>query len=210
MHQEHLLKIAAINGFETELSNEIAEVAQFKTITEGMSLMEIGQSVTHMPLLLSGALKIMQEDEEGEDLVLYFIESGDTCAMTMNCCMGGAKSKVKAVAELNTDLLLIPVQYIDQWMIKYSSWRQFVLNSYNQRFAELLGALDNIAFSNMDERILRYLEEKSAIHKNRLIAVTHQEIATDLHSSRVVISRILKKLEREGVLKIHRNQVEML
>lgn len=210
MDHASLQQIVAYNGFESELADEIAKVASFKTIGEGLSLMEIGQSVTHMPLLLNGALKIMQEDEDGEDLILYFIESGDTCAMTMNCCMGGTKSKVKAIAELDTKLLLIPVEYINDWMVKYPSWRQFVLNSYNQRFVELLGALDNIAFSNMDERILKYLEEKSIIHKSHTISVTHQEIATDLHSSRVVVSRILKKLEKEGVLKIHRNQVELL
>lgn len=210
MEQDILQHIASKNGFESQLAREIAETAQIKTIAEGFSLMEIGQSVTHMPLLLNGALKIMQEDDDGEDLILYFIESGDTCAMTMNCCMGGAKSKVKAVAELDTELLLIPVKYIDDWMAKYPSWRQFVLNSYNQRFSELLNALDSIAFFNMDERILKYLEEKANIHKNNSITVTHQEIATDLHSSRVVISRILKKLEKEGILRIHRNQIELL
>ncbi len=205
-----LEQLKELQQFEKELMTEIEAVSTVKTINEGQSLMEIGQRITHMPLLISGALKIMQEDEDGEELVLYFIERGDTCAMTMNCCFGDRKSRVRAVAEIDTELLLVPTLYIDEWMAKYASWRQFILNSYNQRFTELLKALDSVAFLHMDQRLVNYLEEKSKVHATNLIKVTHQEIAYDLHTSRVVISRLLKRLEKEGFLQIHRNQIELL
>lgn len=195
--------------FEPELLAEMESISVQKTIKQGETLLEIGNTVRSMPLLLSGAIKILREDENGDELLLYFLERGDTCAMTMNCCMGNAKSEIRAVAETNVELLLIPVHKMEEWTGKYKSWRKFIFDSYHHRFTELLETIDKIAFLKLDERLLAYLKEKSEVNNNREITQTHHEIATELHTSRVVISRLLKKLENEGQLKLHRNRIKM-
>lgn len=196
--------------FEKELLEEIVRVSTIKEVPAGTTLMNIGQYVKSMPLLLEGVIKILREDEEGDELLLYFLEKGDTCAMTMSCCTGNKKSEIKAVTELDTKLVMIPVEKMDEWVGKYKSWRTFVLGSYHHRLMELLETVDNIAFKKMDERLLKYLHDKVAVTASRKIKSTHQEIAYELHTSRVVISRLLKKLENQGIIALHRNYLEVL
>lgn len=196
--------------FEEALIDEIIKNGTYKEVAEGDYLIDIGEKVTNMPLLLSGALKVLRQDEEGEDLFLYYLEKGDTCAMTLTCCMGQTKSEIQAVAEKDSKIMLIPVDKMDEWIKKYPSWRNFVFESYNNRFNELLEAIDSLAFMNMHERVFRYLKEKVMANSDSKITATHQQIASDLHSSRVVISRVLKGLEKEGKIKLHRNWLEIL
>jgi len=196
--------------FEEELINEIVQVGTFKEVPEGYKLMEIGDFIRGMPLLISGAIKILREDEDGDELLLYYLEKGDTCSMTMACCMGDKKSEIRAIAETDAKLIMVPIQKMEEWTAKYKSWRNFVFNSYHVRLNELLSTLDNIAFQKMDERLIGYLKEKTRITKDDIIHSTHQEIAYDLHSSRVVISRLLKKLEEMGKIKLHRNYLKIL
>ncbi|KAA3646919.1 MAG: Crp/Fnr family transcriptional regulator [Bacteroidetes bacterium] len=196
--------------FEEALLQEIAQFGLKKSVKEGFALMEIGQKVTHMPLMLSGAIKILQEDKEGNDLLLYFIERGDTCAMTLNCCLGNTKSDIRAIAEIDSELLMIPIHLMDEWMVKYPSWRKFVFESYHIRFKEMLQAIDNIAFSNMDERLTKYLLDLASVRGSDTIKITHQEIAVDLHTSRVVVSRLLKKLENKKAIALNRNSIEII
>jgi CRP/FNR family transcriptional regulator len=196
--------------FEEELIDEIVKVGHLHTVAQGEIVIDYGQSVRYMPLLLEGAIKIMRQDDDGEELLLYFLESGDTCTMTMTCCMGNTKSEVRAVAEKDSTLIMIPVENMGGWMQKYRGWMTFVFDSYSNRFSEMLEAIDSLAFSNMHDRIHRYLKDKVMVTKTTELDVTHQEIANDLHSSRVVISRLLKSLEKEGKIRISRNNLEVL
>ena len=196
--------------FEEKLLEEIAQVATLHNFKEGDILIDFDDYIKNMPLLLKGAIKILREDFDEGELLLYFIEKGDTCAMTMACCLGDTKSEIRAVAETNVELIMIPVSKMEEWLGKYKSWRNFVFNSYNNRLKEMLTAIDNLAFMNMDERLLTYLLEKSKINKTKDIQNTHQEIAYDLHTSRVVISRLLKALENEGKIKLHRASIELI
>ena len=198
------------NGrFEKALVNEIVSSAKLVEFKEGDVLIDIGRYIKTVPLLINGAIKIMREDHDKGELLLYFIEKGDTCAMTLACCVGDKKSEVKAVAENDGLVAMIPVSKMEEWLGKYKTWRAFVMESYNNRFIELLGALDNIAFMNMDSRLYNYLLEKSQVNRSNTINKTHKEIAEDLNSSRVVISRLLKVLENEGKIKLNRNSVEL-
>ena len=196
--------------FEEELINKIVQVGTFKEVQEGYKFMEIGDYIRGMPLLISGVIKILREDEDGDELLLYYLEKGDTCSMTMACCMGDKKSEIRAIAETDAKLIMVPIQKMEEWTGKYKSWRNFVFNSYHVRLNELLSTLDNIAFQKMDERLIGYLKEKARVTKDNIIHSTHQDIAYDLHSSRVVISRLLKKLEEMGKIKLHRNYLEIL
>ena len=196
--------------FEDELIQEINNVGTYKYIPEGFKLIEIGDYIKSMPLLVSGAIKILREDEDGDELILYFIEQGDTCAMTLSCCLGNSKSEIRAVAETDTKLIMVPIVKMEEWLGKYKSWRKFVLQSYHNRMSELLEAIDTIAFLKMDQRLFKYLKDKAMVNHNEVIHVTHQEIARDLHTSRVVISRLLKTLEIDGKIKLHRNNITVI
>jgi len=196
--------------FEKELIEEMAEVGHLKSIKEGEKIIEIGDYVTYMPLLISGAIKILREDKDGDELLLYFLERGDTCAMTLSCCLGETKSEIRAVAEKETEIIMIPIEKMEDWIAKYKTWRHFVFESYHSRLTEMLDTIDAIAFLNMDERLMRYLQDKAKINQNELLQVTHQDIAYDLHTSRVVISRLLKKLKLEGKIELQRNSIKVL
>lgn len=196
--------------FEEKLIEEIAEVSLLRDFSEGDILIDFGDSIRKMPLLISGAIKILREDFDEGELLLYFIEKGDTCAMTMACCLGETKSEIRAIAETNGIVIMIPVNKMEEWLGKYKSWRNFVFNSYNNRLKEMLSAIDHLAFMNMDERLLNYLYDKAKVNNSHEIQSTHQEIAYDLHTSRVVVSRLLKALENNGKINLNRASIELL
>ena len=196
--------------FEEALLDEIAKVAVYKEFKADDYLIEIGDYIKTMPLLLTGAIKILREDENGDELLLYFLERGDTCAMTLTCCMGQSKSRIRAIAETDGAMLMIPVEKMEEWLTKYKTWRNFVFDSYNVRLNEMLEAIDTLAFMNLDERLYKYLIDKAKVIGDTEIKNTHQEIAYEMHTSRVVISRLLKALELQGKIKLHRNKIEIL
>lgn len=196
--------------FEEELLQEIEKIGNYKEVPEDFMLIDIGQEIKAMPLLLSGAIKILREDEQGDELILYFIEQGDTCAMTITCCVGNTRSEIRAVAETEAKLIMIPVEKMSEWMSKYKSWQNFILQSYHERLMEMLETIDNIAFLKMDERLLKYLRDKAKVNHNERIQTTHKEIANDLHTSRVVISRLLKALEKDSKIALQRNCIEII
>lgn len=203
------LKSSYGRQFEEALINEIAQVGTFKEVQAGQKLMDIGEYIKGMPLLISGVIKVMREDPDGDELLLYYLEQGDTCSMTMSCCIGQTRSEIRAVAETDARLIMIPVRKMEEWIANYRSWRNFVFESYNNRLNELLQTIDSIAFMNMDERLANYLREKMRVNEDDIIRNTHQEIAYDLHSSRVVISRLLKKMEQMGMIELHRNYIKI-
>ncbi|MGB7842926.1 MAG: Crp/Fnr family transcriptional regulator [Salinimicrobium sp.] len=196
--------------FEEELLEEIMKFGNLRTVKAGEKIIEIGDYLKSMPLLLEGAIKILRRDKDGDELLLYFLERGDTCAMTLSCCLGQTRSEIMAVAERDTKLIMIPIDKMEEWTSKYKSWRNFVFESYHSRLTEMLDTIDTIAFLNMDQRLMRYLQDKAKINSNDRLQVTHQEIAYELHTSRVVISRLLKKLEMEGKISLQRNSIQVL
>lgn len=196
--------------FEDNLIDDIVQVSLLRDFKEGEVIIDYGDFIKKMPLLLSGAIKILREDFDEGELLLYFIEKGDTCAMSMTCCIGNAKSEIKAIAETNGQVIMIPVANMDEWLGKYKTWRNFVFNSFNDRLKEMLLAIDNLAFMNMDERLLNYLYDKAKINNSKEILNTHQEIAYDLNTSRVVVSRLLKALENKGKIRLNRASIEIL
>ena len=196
--------------FEKSLIKEILEIGSYQEVKAGDIIIDYDQNVKSMPLLIEGAIKVLRQDDDGDELALYYLEKGDTCTMTMTCCMGQTKSEIRAIAETDAKLIMIPIQKMELWTAKYKTWRNFVFESYHNRLNEMLHTLDSIAFDNMDERLLAYLKEKARVNEDKTIHSTHQEIAYDLHSSRVVISRLLKKLENLGRIELHRNYIEIL
>ncbi|WP_298766860.1 Crp/Fnr family transcriptional regulator [uncultured Polaribacter sp.] len=196
--------------FEEALLAEIETLGVAKEFKANTTIIEFGDFIKSMPLLLSGAIKILREDDKGDELVLYYLEKGDTCAMTLSCCMGQTKSKIRAVAETDVSLILLPKEKMTLWLSKYKTWQSFILESYHNRVEELLEAVDTIAFLNMENRLFKYLKDKAMVIHNDELITTHKQISEDLHTSRVVISRLLKKLENEGKIKLFRSSIKIL
>lgn len=205
-----LLKERYAYIFEEDLQKEILDVGQLRKVPKGMTMMDIGDKITHMPLVLDGAIRIMQEDKDEHEYLLYYLEMGDSCAMTMNCCMSGKRSHIRAIAESPTLLLMIPIHKMEEWLVKYRSWRVFVFESYDTRLNEMLEAIDSLAFHNMEERLYKYLKDKAMVTRNPVLSITHYQIANDLNTSRVVISRLVKKLILDQKIEAHRNQITVL
>lgn len=193
--------------FEPDLLDELEKYGHIKEVKKGELLVDVGQYIKSMPLVISGSIKVMREDEEGYELLLYFLDRSQTCTMMMDCCIGNKKSEIIAIAETDAQLFMLPIQKMEEWLSQYKTWRNFIFQSYNDRMHEILKSLDNIAFKKMDERLLKYLIDKKKFSTNDTINSTHQQIADDLHTSRVVVSRLLKKLENDGQIKLQRNAI---
>ena len=193
--------------FEKELIDEIIENGILRSIDSHELLIDIGDKMTHIPLILSGAVKIIREDEKGDEIALYFLEKGDTCAISFVNCIHKTESIFRGVTEKVTESIFVPVNKIDEWLIKYDSWRHFIIDSYHMRLMEMVESIDSLAFMKLDDRLLKYLTDKVKIMQDNVLKITHQEIADDLNTSRVVVSRLLKLLENDGKIKIRRNRI---
>lgn len=195
---------------DNDLVAEIMEKAAYYELPEDTVIVEIDSYIKSIPIVLDGLIKVMREDEDGNEILLYYLQDLSSCAMSLSCCMNYGKSKVKAITEVPTKLIRVPIEHMDDWMTKYREWRGFVVDTSSSKFESLLDAVDTIAFKKMDERLMQYLENKSELLDSSVLNITHQEIANELSTSREVISRLLKQLENLGEIKLHRNKIEML
>ena len=195
---------------EPDLLKEMEAVSEIKTFAEGEKLMRTGQNIRAALLVINGRIKIYREDEAGNEFFMYYLGAGKACAVSLVCALGQETSGLMAKADSEATILSIPVQYVDAWMGKYKSWAQYALSSYRERFDELLETIDHVAFRNMDERLIFYLKRHSETLQTKTLSIPYTRIAIDLNSSREVISRLMKKLSEKGIVKLHRNYVEIL
>ena len=196
--------------FEIELINQLQAKAKYITINAGEVIMDIGQIVRQMPIIISGSIKVTRIDEKGREILLYYVNPNESCAMTFTCCMEHFPSEIKAVAEEDVEMLMLPMSVMDEWMVKFPTWKSFVMKTIRYRFNELLKTIDHIAFQKLDERLISYLKEKSKATGSSLLNISHQQIAEELATSREVISRLLKKLENDKKLLLYRNQIKLM
>jgi CRP/FNR family transcriptional regulator len=196
--------------FDDTIVNDIARIAQLRTFKKHEIIIDIGQELTHVPLLIKGNIKVLREDRDGDELLLYVLESGDTCAMSLTCCMAKSVSKIRAIADEDATVIMIPIDKMTSWFNTNDSWRSFILQSYQIRFDEMLETIDALAFMKMDERLFKYLTDKVKLSASTDLEITHQNIAEDLHTSRVVISRLLKQLEKEEKIALGRNKITVI
>lgn len=191
------------------LIEEITSKARKKTLANHDVLIFPGDVLVFVPIVLTGALRIVREDEEGREVFLYHLYASQTCAMAVNCCQSKKESMVKAIAENETEVLLVPTDLIDQ-LFKYPEWKTFINNTYSHRFAELIEVIDLIAFNSLDKKILNYLEKKKEALNTPAILITHQQIATELNTQREAVSRLLRTMEQKGIVRLGRNMIELL
>ncbi|HRH65442.1 MAG TPA: Crp/Fnr family transcriptional regulator [Bacteroidia bacterium] len=194
---------------DAQLAAEIEKYSRKKKLEKNEVLMETGDTIRFIPLVQKGVLRIVRQDTEGREAFLYHLYPGQTCAIALNCCQAGKKSMVKAIAEDQSEIQLIPVEQIEEWY-KYPEWRAFISTTYGNRFSELLNVIDLIAFNNLDKQLLHYLQQRAKAVNTKALFITHQEIADELHTHREVISRLLRNMEEKKMVLLGRNTIELL
>ncbi len=195
--------------FEAQLVTEIESKGEFRSFEPNEILMRRGQYIRSTMLILSGLIKVYREDEEGNEFLMYYLKPGEACALSLVCAAKHEASPIMAKTVTATEVLLVPIEVMSEWMGKYKSWYQFVIETYRNRFDELLATIDSIAFRSLDERLEFYLNRAKEIQGVKIIELSHQEIAQELNTSREVISRLLKKMEQRGKVKLFRNAIEI-
>jgi len=193
---------------EKELQDEILNAGTFKTFKPNEVLIREGQFITNFPLVIKGLIRVTRNNEDGNELLLYFLKKNEVCAMSLTCCMTSLKSNVKAVAEEDTDVIMLPVSLLESWICKYPTWKQYIMQTFQNRFQELIDTIDTIAFMKLDERLIKYFTIRHSTSGIKTYNGTHQDLALQLNTSREVVSRLLKKLEKEGRIKLSRNFID--
>jgi len=197
-------------AFEKELLHEIQQQGEIRFFKPEEQLMRTGQYFRSTMLVLTGLIKVYREDEEGSEFFMYYLQPGQACALSMICATKHETSGIMAKAAEDTEVLAIPIQYMDSLMLNYRNWYYFVLETYRSRFEELLQTIDHIAFRNMDERLMFYLKRQQQTLNTKFLKISNTEIAQELNSSREVISRLMRKLSDKGFIKLGRNYIEII
>ena len=203
-------KTTFYSTFEPALLQEMQQFGEIKNFKEGDIVMDYGKYIRMMPLVLEGTIKVFRMDENGKEILLYYLSSTESCSMAYSCCLETKKSEVKAIAEDDVELIAIPQIKLEEWLCKYPSWKNYIMRSFNERFLELLKSIESIAFHKLDERLIAYLKEKQRLSGSSVIKASHYLIADELATSRVVISRLLKQLENSKKIILYRNEIKLL
>ncbi len=198
------------SSFSSSLVDEIEKNAVIQEFKAGEVIMRTGQYIKNTVLVISGRIKIYREDDNGGEFFMYYLQPGQACAISMICATKNETSQIMAKVVEDVELIMVPLPLMDKWMMQHRTWYEFVIETYRSRFEEVLDVVDNIAFKAMDERLVFYLKRHQEVSNTKVLNLSHQEIATELNTSREVISRLLKKMEQRGLLKLHRNQIELL
>ena len=192
---------------DQKLLNALAASGSVMVFRQGESIMQPGKFVKFIPIVLEGSIKVIRTDEADKELFLYYLEPGETCALSLTCCTASRPSEIKALAEEDSIILGVPVELHEQWMDEYRQWKEYVSSTYQIRFQELLLTLDAVAFKRLDQRLMRYLNTKMKVQRATELQITHQEIATEMGTSREVVSRLLKQLEKRKWIELGRNVI---
>lgn len=200
------------NGlFEQSLLEAMQEVGNYMEMKAGGYLMRPGGYIRFAPIILEGSVKIMRQDKDGKEVLLYYISAMDSCAMSLTCCVQGRTSEIIAQVEEDVKLISLPYEKVDEWLCQYPSWKKFVFNTYQKRFEDMLETIDCIAFNKLDQRLLSLIKKKIELTGgSHILYATHEELANELATSREVVSRLLKQLEKIGKVKLSRNKVQLL
>ena len=193
---------------EQDLKKELHE-AQIKKLKAGDVLLRENAYVQAIPILTTGLLSVFRTDEDGKEILLYYIRPGESCIMSFLAGVNHDTSKVRAIADEDSELLMIPVDKVSKWITLYPEWSEYIFKLYQQRFEELLQVVNSLVFQKMDERLWNHLQKKTELSGQKDLSITHQQIADELGTSREVISRLLKELEKNGLISLGRNKIQV-
>lgn len=198
------------NLFHSLLNKEVYETGQVKSFAAGTVILDINSYIRSIPIVISGSIKVIRTDEEGKEILLYYIKPGESCIMSFLAGIHNDTSKIKAIVEEDAEVLLIPVGKASEWIKKFPEWTDFIFNLYQKRFEELLEVVNAVAFQKLDVRLLGIIKKKCEMVRSNTINITHEKLAKEMGTVRVVISRLLKQMEDEGLVKLGRNKIYLL
>jgi CRP/FNR family transcriptional regulator len=181
-----------------------------KTFHEGDVILNENAYIKVIPIVTRGSIKVLRTEEDGHEILLYYIQPGESCIMSFLGGMHHETSKIKAVVEEETDILLIPVDKVTELIKEFPEWLDYIFRLYHKRFEELLEVVNDIAFKKMDERLFDLIKKKTELNHNKTISVTHEQLANELNTARVVVSRLLKQMEKAGYVKLGRNNITLM
>ena len=193
-----------------QMISKIMEMSIPKTFEEGEIILQENAHIRSIPIVTSGSIRVMRTEGDEKEILLYYIKTGESCIMSFLGGLHNDTSKVKAIAEERTEILFVPVNKVKELIREFPEWLDYIFRLYHQRFEELLEVVNAVAFKKMDERLLLFLEKKAEVAQSNMLSVTHEQLATELGTARVVVSRLLKQMELEGLVKLGRNKITLV
>ncbi|MBI3233917.1 MAG: Crp/Fnr family transcriptional regulator [Bacteroidetes bacterium] len=196
--------------FQSLLNNEVYKSGQILFFPADTVILNINAYISSIPIVLSGSIRVIRTDDEGNEILLYYIKPGESCIMSFLAGIHNDTSKIKAIVEEDVELLLIPVRKASEWIKEFPEWTDFIFSLYQKRFEELLEVVNALAFQKLDARLLHLLSQKSTLFQSKEIAITHLQLAEELGVSREAVSRVLKQMENEKLIILSRNKITLL
>ncbi len=196
--------------FSAELQKEMTDSGNIKTFSAGSVILDMDSYIRNIPVVLSGSIKVIRTEEDGREILLYYLTPGESCIVSILSGMNRETSKIKAIVEEDAEILIIPTDKVKEWIKKYPDWTEFIFNLYQKRFDELLDVVNSVAFQKADSRLLHLLHQKTQLYQSKEISVTHQQLADELGITREATSRVLKKMEKDGLLVLSRNKIQVV
>ncbi|WP_234110489.1 Crp/Fnr family transcriptional regulator [Chryseobacterium sp. R2A-55] len=196
--------------FQSDLQKEISNAGYIKKFRAGDIIVDMDSYIKNIPVVISGSIKVIRTEEDGREILLYYLTSGESCIVSILAGMKNETSKIKAIVEEDAEIMMIPADKAKDWVKKYPEWTDFIFNLYQKRFEELLDIVNSVAFQKVDTRLLQLIRQKTQLYQSREISVTHQQLADELGITREATSRVLKQMEKDGLLQLSRNKIRLL
>ncbi|WP_312818791.1 Crp/Fnr family transcriptional regulator [Kaistella carnis] len=196
--------------FQSDLVKEIEDSGNLKHFEAGETIVNMDSYIKHIPVVISGSIKVIRTEEDGREILLYYLTPGESCIVSILSGMKNETSKIKAIVEEDADIMLIPADKAKEWVKKYPDWTEFIFDLYQKRFEELLDVVNSVAFQKIDTRLLHLIKQKTQLYNSKEISVTHQQLADELGITREATSRVLKQMEKDHLLILSRNKIELL
>lgn len=196
--------------FQSDLVKEIEDSGNLKHFEGGETIVNMDSYIKHIPVVISGSIKVIRTEEDGREILLYYLTPGESCIVSIFAGMKNETSKIKAIVEEDADIMLIPADKAKEWVKKYPDWTEFIFDLYQKRFEELLDVVNSVAFQKIDTRLLHLIKQKTQLYNSKEISVTHQQLADELGITREATSRVLKQMEKDHLLILSRNKIELL
>ena len=196
--------------FQSDLVKEIEDSGNLKHFEAGETIVNMDSYIKHIPVVISGSIKVIRTEEDGREILLYYLTPGESCIVSILAGMKNETSKIKAIVEEDADIMLIPADKAKEWVKKYPDWTEFIFYFFQKRFEELLDVVNSVAFQKIDTRLLHLIKQKTQLYQSKEISVTHQQLADELGITREATSRVLKQMEKEHLLILSRNKIELL
>lgn len=196
--------------FQSDLVKEIEESGNLKHFKAGETIVNMDSYIKNIPVVISGSIKVIRTEEDGREILLYYLTPGESCIVSILSGMKNETSKIKAIVEEDADIMLIPADKAKEWVKKYPDWTEFIFDLYQKRFEELLDVVNSVAFQKIDTRLLHLIKQKVQLYKSKEISVTHQQLADELGITREATSRTLKQMEKDHLLVLSRNKIQLV